>query len=111
MRLTEKPYTVGLTGACVLEDGEEIMSDRVIHRVGAVATVYNHTMCESEYGGWGSNLKGANPDLASEYNQYIINYAQARGRPLDQLYLDAHEGHYSYRRARRDSSSASDWRR
>ena len=95
-RSTEKPYTVGLVGACVLEDGEETMSERVIHRAGAVAAVYNHTLWESEYGGWGGNLKGANPDAAAEYNQYITQYAEERGRPLDRLYLDVHEGHYSY---------------
>ena len=95
-RSTAKPYTVGLVGACVLEDGEEILSERVVHRVGAVAAVYNHTLWESEYGGWGGNLKGADPDAAAEYNQYITQYAQERGRPLDRLYLDVHEGHYSY---------------
>ncbi len=95
-RSTEHPYTVGLTGACVLNDGEEITSDRVIQRAGAVAAVYNHTLWESEYGGWGGNLKGVNPDAAAEYNQYITRYAEARARPLDRLYLDVHEGHYSY---------------
>ncbi len=95
-RSTEKPYTVGLTGACVLQDGEDVMSERVVHRAGAVAAVYNHTLWESEYGGWGGNLQGANPDAAAEYNQYITQYAQERGRPLDRLYLDVHEGHYSY---------------
>ena len=95
-RSTEKPYTVSLTGACVLEEGEALRSERVVQRAGAVAAVYNHTLWESEYGGWGGNLKGANPDLAAEYNQYITQYAQERGRPLDRLYLDVHEGHYSY---------------
>ena len=95
-RPTEKPYTVSLTGACILNEGEELRSDRVVHRAGAVAAVYNHTLWESEYGGWGGNLKGANPDLAAEYNQYITQYATERGRPLDRLYLDVHEGHYSY---------------
>ena len=78
-RSTEKPYTVGLVGACVLEDGEDIMSERVVHRAGAVAAVNNHTIWESEYGGWGGNLKGVNPDLAAEYNQYITEYAEERG--------------------------------
>ena len=68
----------------------------MIHRAGAVAAVQSHTLWESEYGGWGGNLKGANPDLAAEYNQYITRYAEERGRPLDRLYLDVHEGHYSY---------------
>ena len=95
-RSTDKPYTVGLIGACVLSEGEDIMSERVIHRAGAVAAVYHHTLWESEYGGWGGNLKGANPDAAAEYNQYITRYAEERGRPLDRLYLDVHEGHYSY---------------
>ncbi len=95
-RPTDKPYTVSLQGACVLREGEDIMSDRVIHRAGAVAAVYNHTLWESEYGGWGGNLKGANPDLAAEYNQYITAYAEERGHPTDRLYLDVHEGHYSY---------------
>ena len=49
-RSTEKPYTVGLVGACVLEDGEDITSDRVIHRAGAVAAVYNHTL-------WGVRIR------------------------------------------------------
>ena len=95
-RSSERPYTVGLVGACILDEGEDLMSDRVLHRAGAVAAVYNHTLWESEYGGWGGNLKGIDPDSAAEYNQYITAYAEARGHPTDRLYLDVHEGHYSY---------------
>ena len=49
----EKPYTVVLEGACVLREGESLMSPRVLDRVGAIAAVRLHTMWEAKYGRWG----------------------------------------------------------
>ena len=95
-RVYEKPYTVVLEGACVLRDGESLMSPRVLDRVGAIAAVRLHTMWEAKYGRWGSNLPVADADLAARYHRYISDYAAARGHPGDRLYLDVHEGHYTY---------------
>ena len=96
-RSTEKPYTVGLVGACVLEDGEDIMSERVIHRAGAVAAVNNpHDL------GVGVRRLGRQPQRRQpgrsqrSTTSTSREYAEERGRPLDRLYLDVHEGHYSY---------------
>ena len=47
-------------------------------------------------GRWGSHLPASDADTAGRYHQYISEYAEARGRPTDRLYLDVHEGHYSY---------------
>lgn len=92
----EKPYTVVLEGACVLREGESLMSERVVDRVGAIAAVRLHTMWEAKFGRWGANLPVGDADLAARYHRYISDYAAARGRPGDRLYLDVHEGHYTY---------------
>ena len=95
-RAYEKPYTVSLDGACVLRDGETISSPRVVQRVGPWAVVAAHTLWEMSHGRWGSHLPASDADTAGRYHQYISEYAEARGRPTDRLYLDVHEGHYSH---------------
>ena len=95
-RSYSKPYTVALEGACVLRDGETVESERVIQRVGPAVITAMHTMWESSYGKWGSNLPVRDADAVADYNRYITEYAETRGRPTDRLYLDVHEGHYTY---------------
>ena len=95
-RTYSKPYTVVLEGACVLHEGETMDSDRVIQRVGPWAILNLHTMWESSHGHYGSNLPVSDADLAAQYHRYISDYAESKGHPTDRLYLDVHEGHYSY---------------
>lgn len=56
-----------------------------------------HAMWERGYG-HGSDLGMENPDLAREYNQYIVEYGNRNAQPTpdDRRYLDVHEGHYVY---------------
>jgi hypothetical protein len=95
-RAYSKPYTVVLEGACVLHEGETMDSERVIQRVGPWAILNLHTMWESSHGHYGSNLPVSDADLAAQYHRYISDYAESKGHPTDRLYLDVHEGHYSY---------------
>ena len=95
-RSYEKPYTVALEGACVLREDETMLSPRVVERVGPWAILNAHTIWETAHGKWGGHMPVADADLAGEYQRYISEYAEERGRPLDRLYLDVHEGHYSY---------------
>lgn len=95
-RAYAKPYTVVLEGACVLGEGEALMSPRVVERVGPIVSVRLHTMWETSKGKWGGNLPVNDADLAARYHRYISDYAAAKGHPADRLYLDVHEGHYSY---------------
>jgi 5,10-methylenetetrahydromethanopterin reductase len=95
-RAYSKPYTVLLEGACVLREGETMSSPRVVDRVGPWAILSLHTMWEASYGRWGSHLQINDADLAGEYHRYISDYAAAKGHAADRLYLDVHEGHFSY---------------
>ena len=95
-RTYEKPYTVQLTAACVLREGETLASERVVQRVGPWDVLTEHTLWEVSQGHWGSNLPIRDADLAASYHRYITEYAEARGRPTDRLYLDVHEGHFSF---------------
>ena len=95
-RAYEKPYTVQLTSACVLREGETTASERVVQRVGPWDVMTLHTLWEVSHGRWGRKLPIADADLAGQYHRYISGYAEARGRPLDRLYLDVHEGHFSF---------------
>jgi len=87
-----KPYTTLLTTGCVLRDGEEPTSPRVIGRVGAVAVVPVHAVWETSRGG-GAGLGLENEDVANAYDAYIEAYAAGRRSPRDRRYLDVHEGH------------------
>ena len=91
-----KPYTAVMEGACVLRDGETLESARVIDRVGPWVILSLHTMWEATHGSWGGHLQINDADLAGEYHRYISDYAAAKGHPADRLYLDVHEGHFSY---------------
>ena len=92
----EKPYTIELTPACVLHEGESLSSERVVQRVGPWDVMTEHTLWEVAHGKWGGNLPLGDADRAGQYHRYITDYAEARGRPTDRLYLDVHEGHFSY---------------
>ena len=92
----EKPYTVELTAACVLREGETLGSERVVQRVGPWDVLTAHTLWETSQGHWGTKLPLRDADLAASYHRYISDYAEARGRPTDRLYLDVHEGHFSF---------------
>ena len=94
-RSTEKPYTVGLTGGCVLREGESLTSPRVIERVGPNALPGLHAMWESHYGP-GANLGVQDPDAAAAFHRYIVEYGNARGSKPDRRYLDVHTGHMVY---------------
>ncbi|MCY3921463.1 MAG: LLM class flavin-dependent oxidoreductase, partial [Chloroflexi bacterium] len=94
-RSTEKPYTVGLTGGCVLREGESLTSPRVIERVGPNALPGLHAMWESHYGP-GANLGVQDPDAAAAFHRYIVEYGDARGSKPDRRYLDVHTGHMVY---------------
>lgn len=83
-----------LTTGCLLRDGEDFSSERVVRRVGPVTVVGVHAMWESSRGGHGFGL--ANEDLAEAYNRYIEGYAASIGSPADRRYLDVHEGHMMY---------------
>ena len=95
-RTYEKPYTVQLTAACVLREGETLASERVVQRVGPWDVLTAHTLWETSQGHWGAKLPLRDADLAAAYHRYISDYAEARGRPTDRLYLDVHEGHFSF---------------
>ncbi len=69
-RPTDKPYTVGLTGGCVLRDGESLTSTRVIERVGPGVLGGLHGIWESHYGP-GANMGLQDPDAAAAYHRYI----------------------------------------
>lgn len=91
-----KPYTVVLEASCVLHEDEPLNSPRVLERVGPQAATRLHTIWESSNGRWGHNLPVNDADLAARYHRYISDYASARGHHDDRLYLDVHEGHYTY---------------
>lgn len=95
-RSYEKPYTVELDAACVLRDGETTRSERVVQRVGPWAVMTAHTLWETTQGHWNTSLPVRDADLAAQYHRYITEYAESRGRPTDRLYLDVHEGHFSF---------------
>jgi 5,10-methylenetetrahydromethanopterin reductase len=89
-----KPYTTMLTTGCILRDGEEVGSDRVVRRVGPVTVVGVHAIWEGARGGHGFGLQDA--ATAAAYDRYIEDYAAKRGSPADRRYLDVHEGHMLY---------------
>lgn len=93
-RAAGKPYTTLLTGACILRDGEDLGSRRVIERIGPVAIVPMHAMWETAQGGAGFNIENA--EGARAYAEYIERIAAARGSPADRRYLDVHEGHMAF---------------
>ncbi len=100
-RATDKPYTVGLTGGCVLRDGESLSSPRVIERVGPNALGGLHAMWESHFGP-GANLGLKDPDAAAAYHRYIEEYGDARGSKPDRRYLDVHTGHMVFLKPREE---------
>lgn len=76
-----------LTTACVLRPGESVTSERVLDRVGPVATVRLHGMWE----------QGVTPEQAPEYlrdnyRDYLARIT-ALPTPADRRYLNVHEGH------------------
>ena len=92
-----KPYITVLTSSCVLHEGENISSQRVINSVGPTLLPGVHAMWESAFGP-GSNLGMKNFEIAETYNNYIIEYGDGKTPPTsaDRRYLDVHEGHYVY---------------
>jgi 5,10-methylenetetrahydromethanopterin reductase len=89
-----RPYTTMLTTGCILRDGEDVGSDRVVRRVGPVTVVSVHAIWEGSRGGHGFGLQDAT--TAAAYDRYIEGYAAKRGSPADRRYLDVHEGHMLY---------------
>jgi 5,10-methylenetetrahydromethanopterin reductase len=89
-----KAYTTMLTTGCILRDGEDFGSERVVRRVGPVTVVSVHAIWESARGGHGFGLQDA--ATAAAYDRYIEEYAAERGSPADRRYLDVHEGHMLY---------------
>jgi 5,10-methylenetetrahydromethanopterin reductase len=89
-----KPYTTMLTTGCILRDGEDFTSERVIRRVGPVTVVSVHAIWEGARGGHGFGLQDAS--TAAAFDRYIEDYAAKRGSPADRRYLDVHEGHMLY---------------
>ena len=100
-RPTDKPYTVGLTGGCVLRDGESLTSPRVIERVGPGVLGGLHGIWESHYGP-GANMGLQDPDAAAAYHRYIEGYGDARGSKPDRRYLDVHTGHMVFLKPQED---------
>lgn len=89
-----KPYTTYLTTGCILADGEEASSRRVLDRIGAVVAVGAHAAWETAHDGEGLGV--SDPDGAQTYGEYIDAYAAKRNSPADRRYLDVHEGHMMY---------------
>ncbi len=89
-----RPYATLLAPACVLGDGESLMSERVVRRLGPAVAARAHAAWESATGGAGLGLK--DEDLAQRYAEYIDGYAATIGSPEDRRYLDVHEGHLVY---------------
>ena len=100
-RPTDKLYTVGLTGGCVLRAGESLMSPRVIERVGPAALGGTHGIWESQYG-LGASMGLRDPDAAAAYHRYIEEYGDARGSKPDRRYLDVHTGHMVFLKPEED---------
>jgi 5,10-methylenetetrahydromethanopterin reductase len=92
-----KPFTTMLATGCILRDGEDFTSERVVRRVGPVAVVGVHAIWEASRGGHGFGLENA--EMAAAYGDYIEGYAAARGSAEDRRYLDVHEGHMMYLKA------------
>lgn len=93
--LPNGPHTTVLSTGCILDGAENVESQRVIDRVGAVSVVGVHAAWESAHGP-GSNLGVESPALADAYDDYIEKLAAERGSPRDRRYLDVHEGHMIY---------------
>ena len=92
-RSTERPYTVALSYGCVLREGETLISERVMARVGPSIMPGVHAQWEASYGP-GANLGMApNSEVADAYEAYLQEYAETNRTPSDRLYLDAHRGH------------------
>jgi 5,10-methylenetetrahydromethanopterin reductase len=89
-----KPYTTYLTIGCILRDGEELTSQRVINRVGPVVVVGAHAAWETAHDGAGLGVN--DPESAKTYGEYIDAIAAKRNSPADRRYLDVHEGHMMY---------------
>jgi 5,10-methylenetetrahydromethanopterin reductase len=89
-----KPSTTMLTTGCLLRDGEDFSSPRVVHRVGPVTVVGVHAMWETAHGGHGFGLE--NEELVRAFGEYLEGYAASHGSPPDRRYLDVHEGHMMY---------------
>ncbi len=89
-----KPETTVLTTGCVLRDGEDMGSERVIRRVGPVTVVGVHAVWETAHGGEGMGAR--DDEVAAAYDEYIEARAAERGSPADRRYLDVHEGHMIY---------------
>jgi 5,10-methylenetetrahydromethanopterin reductase len=89
-----KPYTTMLTTGCILRQGEDCSSERVIRRVGPVTVVSVHAIWESSHGRHGFGFE--NETVARAFERYIQAYAAEHGSPADRRYLDAHEGHMMY---------------
>jgi alkanesulfonate monooxygenase SsuD/methylene tetrahydromethanopterin reductase-like flavin-dependent oxidoreductase (luciferase family) len=89
-----KPYTTFLTIGCILGDGEEMSSKRVMDRVGPVVVVGAHAAWETAHDGAGLGVD--DPDGARSYGEYIDALAARRNSPADRRYLDVHEGHMMY---------------
>lgn len=100
-RPADKPYTVGLTGGCVLRDGESLTSPRVIERVGPAALGGLHRIWESHYGP-GGNMGPQDPDAAAAYDRYVEEYGDARGSKPDRRYLDVHTGYAAFLKPQED---------
>jgi len=89
-----RPYTTFLTVGCVLRDGEEPASRRVLDRVGPVVVVAAHAAWETAHDGVGLGVDDAAG--AQAYGDYIEGLAARRNSPPDRRYLDVHEGHMMY---------------
>tara|TARA_B110000263_G_C15292618_1_gene504078 strand:+ start:238 stop:1128 length:891 start_codon:yes stop_codon:yes gene_type:complete len=72
-----KPYVTVLTSTCVLREGENISSQRVIENVGPTLLPGVHAMWESTFGP-GSNLGMSNSSIAEDYNNYIMKYGDKK---------------------------------
>lgn len=89
-----KPYTTFLTISCILKDGEDACSARVMKRVGPVVVVAAHAAWETANDGVGLGVD--DPTGARAYGEYIEGLAAQRNSPADRRYLDVHEGHMMY---------------
>jgi 5,10-methylenetetrahydromethanopterin reductase len=80
-----------LTSGCILRDGESATSPRVIERMGPFAIVFLHALWEQ------SAVAAALPGtLMTLWERYRDEYVAKMKTPLDERYLEVHEGHLIY---------------
>ena len=97
-QLPDDFYVQISTCACVLRPGEDLLSDRVVERVGPFGMLSAHATWEAQHG-----LQDAvageysrHTASSSEYDEYLESYAQGIGSSPDRRYLDVHKGHMGH---------------